>query len=319
MLVMSSPKSSASFDDENDYDYEDHNENYYEDFRDSYAHSQKHYSDDDASMDGSEEEMSKEEFSGIKEQMYQDKLAQLKSQLQQLRDGTHPEYKKKLKKIDISYKERLKLNDLWRDLEMECVEREYFADRRLAAQEFEEKKAELKENLLLELEDKKKIIEQERYSLELTGDSMEYKPVSTRKLRRRGNEPPPLVEKRRKPMTNALQLLLEEKDIEDDLKMINKSKLATVKKTASGGYSPTTDSVSNDPRIENGKLFFDKKWFYKGQSVLIECKDGSRFTAELVVTSGDVIIVRKVPENTRVRITLAQLAHGKYIVKKRSN
>lgn len=56
---------------------------------------------------------------------------------------------------------------------MECVEREYFADRRLAAQEFEEKKAELKENLLLELEDKKKIIEQERYSLELTGDSME--------------------------------------------------------------------------------------------------------------------------------------------------
>lgn len=38
--------------------------------------------------------------------MYQDKLAQLKGQLQQLRDGTHPEYKKKLKKIDISYKER---------------------------------------------------------------------------------------------------------------------------------------------------------------------------------------------------------------------
>lgn len=56
---------------------------------------------------------------------------------------------------------------------MGFVEREFLADKRLAAREFEEKKAELKENLLLELEEKKKIVEQERYSLELTGDSME--------------------------------------------------------------------------------------------------------------------------------------------------
>lgn len=38
--------------------------------------------------------------------MYQDKLAQLKKQLQQLRDNSHPEYNKKLKKIDAAYKER---------------------------------------------------------------------------------------------------------------------------------------------------------------------------------------------------------------------
>lgn len=68
---------------------------------------------------------------------------------------------------------RLKLSDLWRDLEIECVEREYLVDKRLAAKEFEEKKAELKENLLLELEDKKKLVEQERYTLDLTGDSLE--------------------------------------------------------------------------------------------------------------------------------------------------
>lgn len=38
--------------------------------------------------------------------MYQDKLAQLKKQLQQLRDSSHPEYNKKLKKIDATYRER---------------------------------------------------------------------------------------------------------------------------------------------------------------------------------------------------------------------
>ena len=38
--------------------------------------------------------------------MYQDKLAQLKKQLQLLRENTHPEYNKKLKKLDALYRER---------------------------------------------------------------------------------------------------------------------------------------------------------------------------------------------------------------------
>jgi len=38
--------------------------------------------------------------------MYQDKLASLKKQLQQLNDGTHPEYNRKLKRLEMQYKER---------------------------------------------------------------------------------------------------------------------------------------------------------------------------------------------------------------------
>ena len=77
------------------------------------------------------------------------------------------------------------MNDLWKDIEAEWVERDYAAEKRLAAREFEEKKKELKENLLIELEEKKKIIEQERYTLELTGDSMEVRRRRKRKKRRR--------------------------------------------------------------------------------------------------------------------------------------
>ena len=47
----------------------------------------------------------------------------------------------------------------------------------------------LKEQLIVQLEDKQRMIENERTSMELTGDSMELKPVITRKLRRRANEP----------------------------------------------------------------------------------------------------------------------------------
>ena len=39
--------------------------------------------------------------------MYLDKLANLKAQLQQLAEGTHPEYNKKLKRLDNQHKERL--------------------------------------------------------------------------------------------------------------------------------------------------------------------------------------------------------------------
>ena len=43
--------------------------------------------------------------------------------------------------------------------------------------------------MIAELEEKQKLIEAERHNMELTGDSMEMKPITTRKLRRRANEP----------------------------------------------------------------------------------------------------------------------------------
>ena len=55
--------------------------------------------------------------------------------------------------------------------------------------EFEDQKVYLKDQLIAELEEKQKLIEAERHNMELTGDSMEMKPITTRKLRRRANEP----------------------------------------------------------------------------------------------------------------------------------
>lgn len=53
------------------------------------------------------------------------------------------------------------------------MERDYINEKKAAAKEFEEKKIELRENLIAELEEKRKIIEAERHTMELTGDSME--------------------------------------------------------------------------------------------------------------------------------------------------
>ena len=129
------------------------------------------------------------EFTEMKEQMYQDKLADLKRQLAKLNDETLPEYQKKLRKLDIMYRERLRFNEVIKDLEVEMVEKEFIREKKSAFREFEDQKVYLKDQLIAELEEKQKLIEAERHNMELTGDSMEMKPITTRKLRRRANEP----------------------------------------------------------------------------------------------------------------------------------
>lgn len=162
----------------------------------------------------------------IKEQMYQDKLATLKKQLDELRSGTHPEYVRRVKKLEHQYSERIRLNEIYREYLINCVERDYILEKNAAVKEYEEKKIDLKENLMTDFEDRRKMIETERATMELTGDSVDVKPTITRKLRRRPNEPLPVPEKRRKPTTGQLVLLLDEKEVENDLKLISRGKAA---------------------------------------------------------------------------------------------
>lgn len=53
------------------------------------------------------------------------------------------------------------------------AEEEYVSEKRSSAREFDEKKVELRENLIVELEEKKRSVECERITIELGGDSME--------------------------------------------------------------------------------------------------------------------------------------------------
>lgn len=52
---------------------------------------------------------------------------------------------------------------------MSAIDQEYINEKKAAVKEFEEKKVELKENLILELEEKKRMVDGERHSMELTG------------------------------------------------------------------------------------------------------------------------------------------------------
>lgn len=64
----------------------------------------------------------------------------------------------------------------------EWVERDYILEKKAAVKEFEEKKIDLKENLLTDMEEKRKIIESDRHTMELTGDSMEVLKIMLAKV-----------------------------------------------------------------------------------------------------------------------------------------
>lgn len=156
--------------------------------------------------------------------MYKEKLARLNAQIDALQAGNHPEYTKRIKKLENQYKERLRLNEVHKEYLLECLQRDYLSEKTAADKEYDDKKIDLRENLLTDYEDKRKMIENERNTMELNSDSTEIKPTVTRKLRRRPNEPMPLTtsEKRRKPNSGQLIYQLEEKDVDTDLKLISR-------------------------------------------------------------------------------------------------
>ncbi|KAK0141977.1 Sin3 histone deacetylase corepressor complex component SDS3 [Merluccius polli] len=236
--------------------------------------------------DASETDLTKhdeDDYVEIKEQMYQDKLASLKRQLQQLQE------------------------DLFLQLETEQVERNYIKEKKAAVKEFDDKKVELKENLIAEYEEKKKMIENEKVTMELTGDSMEVKPIMTRKLRRRPNDPVPIPDKRRKPAPDILNQRTDHGGPEN-AKQVSPS---------SPEHLPTTPvenpSQRYEARIEEGKLYYDKRWYHKSQAVYLESKDNTKISC--VICS---IWVRKTSDSTKMRIYLGQLQRGAFVIRRRS-
>jgi len=292
----------------------------------------------------------RQEHTEIKEQMYQDKLAHLKNQLKQLNDATLPEYSKRLRRIEATYRERMRISSVIRDLEEDMVEQDFINEKRSAVREFEEQKVFLRDQLISELEDKQRLIEAERHNMELTGDlNGDLKPISTRKLRRRPNEG---GDKRngtgggrggKQPCNVAnLNYLLQEQEVNEDLKIINKNRaysalskgtnrmgsagqsVAGADGIGSSGYIGSENSrskVNNYPkdcRIEEGKLFYEKRWYRRGQSIQLECSKSEKFPAMISAIGSESIWVRKLNDSGKLKIYLKELTKGKYILKRRA-
>ncbi|NXS56440.1 SDS3 deacetylase, partial [Brachypteracias leptosomus] len=182
--------------------------------------------------------------------MYQDKLASLKRQLQQLQEGTLQEYQKRMKKLDQQYKERIRNAGKLSFFLRCCTQLPLMSLYSLAAvpavvlEAITKKKK--KSNFLYK---RGKIISLvPSVELHSSADSMEVKPIMTRKLRRRPNDPVPIPDKRRKPAPDILSQI----------------SLLFSASPSSPEHLPATPAESPaqrfEARIEDGKLYYDKRW-----------------------------------------------------------
>lgn len=259
-------------------------------------------------------------------------MESLKKQLEEVSRGSHPELLRRYKQLEKEYNERLRLNTYYKDYLVECVEKDYIFEKNAAVKEYEEKKADLRENLLADFDDKKKIIEAERTSMEII-ESSELRQTITRKLRRRPNDPIPNdpSQKRRKASGPGLILTLDDKDIEYDLKLISRGKpmvgnMRNYSQMSSNNssnvymnYGDTNNVDSRVVNIQDGKLLYERRWFCRGQSVYIEGTEVSKFPASISAISHDVIFVKRLSDNSKFRIFLHQLSSGKITIKRRAN
>lgn len=67
----------------------------------------------------------------------------------------------------IFFSTRLMMNNLWRDSLLESIEREFIRERRRAHKEFEDRSNDLTDNLIAELNERKKAIEHDNMTMEL--------------------------------------------------------------------------------------------------------------------------------------------------------
>ncbi|KAL9981833.1 hypothetical protein ACROYT_G010590 [Oculina patagonica] len=127
--------------------------------------------------------------------------------------------------------------------------------------------------------------------------------------------------------------MLDDEEIMEDLKALNKlvslpgevssqaqsqNKTGTSRiKTSSGNGSHTENSYPIEVRSEDGKLFYDKKWFHKGCGLVVETRENGRYSGSLHSVGQSEIWIKKT-DNTKVRIYISSLMKGKFHLKKKN-
>lgn len=254
----------------------------------------------------------------IKEQIYRDMLKQFQTQLEQLQDGTHPDFKKAMEELNSHYKERLDRIACYQESETNRIENDFKKEESSAIQEYEERRIELKESLLADLEEKRRMVDGE--SCDLFYDNVDSKPSTTRKLRRRPNDPIPLPDRRRRASPAQINYLLDDNEANDDLKLILRAQTTNVTKSIGRGNSSSSfNNSSVDVRIEEGKLFYDKKWLLRGQNIWLETSDGFKQNATIQQISTNEIWVKKANETSRSKVHISDLLSRKFIIHRRSS
>ncbi|BES90472.1 unnamed protein product [Nesidiocoris tenuis] len=168
------------------------------------------------------------QFAILRELLYRERILQVKTQLEEVHDGTAKEYKQPMEELQQNMTNRIEVAGVLRKFRLESIDINVKAEELAAKQNFDNEKSLLYESLKEDVEERIRRLEEDRNSIDFQNDLYS----SVEKSRKGGGQGGVLRKKRssdngrRKPVTVSgphIVYQLDEADILEDWTIIKKS------------------------------------------------------------------------------------------------
>lgn len=197
--------------------------------------------DDSSELDGEECERRRNEcienlaemerqFTVLREQLYRERITQIKQKLEEVHEGVAKEYLQPLEELQENMRVRIEVGGILKKLRLDNIENNYKAEEQAAWQNFENEKVLLFDAMKEELEEKIRRLEEDRNSVDFHSDSLfpektkgSHTSGKGRGSWRKGHKPEP---GRRKPVSVSgpyIVYMLSDAEILEDWRAIKKA------------------------------------------------------------------------------------------------
>ncbi|ORX95904.1 hypothetical protein K493DRAFT_314767 [Basidiobolus meristosporus CBS 931.73] len=168
----------------------------------------------------------KKEFVSTRNGIFAELMSSLENEFRQVFEGEFEEYAEQIEDLEKICEEKILAAQLHRDHHLDQLEKDYEAELERAQQEYLKEKESLKERMLLQIEEKKKKLREDKDQLEINNDiaiEASARVHTTRRHRKRDAQHPEGRTSKRRHMTADVMILqLKEQDISQDVALIQK-------------------------------------------------------------------------------------------------
>ncbi|KAK7104309.1 breast cancer metastasis-suppressor 1-like protein [Littorina saxatilis] len=161
------------------------------------------------------------QFCKLKDQLFNEREAQIELKMKELDRGTEPDYLNRLADLDQNRKHRLQVAEILYTLRREAIQEKFKSEEIAALQHMNSEKDLLYDQLKFELEEKIKRLEEDRHNIDITSDLYE-----SQNQKKRKKQDPFQSDRRKKPVQVSgpyIVYLLQDTEIIDDWTIIKRA------------------------------------------------------------------------------------------------
>uniref|UniRef100_A0A671NN35 Breast cancer metastasis-suppressor 1-like protein-A n=1 Tax=Sinocyclocheilus anshuiensis TaxID=1608454 RepID=A0A671NN35_9TELE len=245
------------------------------------------------------------QFTDLKDQLYKERLSQVDLKLQEVTAGSAAEYLEPLATLQENMQIRTKVAGIYRELCLESVRNKYDCEMQAASQHWESEKLLLFDTVQSELEEKIRRLEEDRHSIDITSE------LWNDGLQSRKN-------KKKDPLTVPrpyIVYMLQDLDILEDWTAIRKAMASVGPRRVKVDAPLKPERHHHVARSEDGRLFYDNKWYSRGQAICINRKDEYPTSATITTINHDEVWYKRL-DGSKSKLYISQLQKGKYTIKR---